>query len=156
MSDSDTAGSTDPSDSTAAPLEARDPSDSTATPLEERDPSDSTVESGIDAPAAGDGSIARQHPVFVYTMLRIAVLVAVGALLYLVGVRGVWLILFAFLVSGLISAFVLRSPREGAVLGFTSAYQGINARIDASTRAEDDDDLDEDDDDLGEPPVASG
>jgi len=39
---------------------------------------------------------------------------------------------------------VLRTPREGAVLGFTSAYQGINARIDASTRAEDsDDDLDE-------------
>jgi hypothetical protein len=61
-----------------------------------------------------------------------------------VGVRGVWLILFAFLVSGVLSAFVLRRPREGAVLGFTSVYRGINDRIDASTRAEDhDDDLDE-------------
>ena len=77
-------------------------------------------------------------------MLRIAILAAVGAVLYLVGVRGVWLILFAFLVSGLISAVALRRPREGAVLGFTSAYQGINARIDATTRAEDgDDDLEE-------------
>jgi hypothetical protein len=92
----------------------------------------------------GGGSVARQHPVFVYTLLRIAMLVVVGAVLYVVGVRGVWLILFAFLVSGVLSAFVLRRPREGAVLGFTSVYRGINDRIDASTRAEDtDDDLDE-------------
>jgi hypothetical protein len=101
-------------------------------------------EAPVDAPEVGAGAVARQHPVFVYTMLRVAMLVAVGAVLYLVGVRGVWLILFAFLVSGVISAVVLRTPREGAVLGFTSVYKGINARIDASTRAEDhDDDLDE-------------
>jgi hypothetical protein len=88
--------------------------------------------------------MARQHPVFVYTLLRVAMLAAVGAVLYLAQLRGVWLILFAFLVSGVLSAFLLRNPREGAVLGFTSAYQGINARIDASSRAEDrDDDLDE-------------
>jgi hypothetical protein len=98
----------------------------------------------VDAPEVGTGEVARQHPVFVYTLLRIAMLVAVGGVLYLVGVRGVWLILFAFLVSGVVSAFVLRTPREGAVLGFTSAYRGINARLDASTRAEDhDDDLDD-------------
>ncbi len=101
----------------------------------------------MDAPEVGTGEVARQHPVFVYTLLRIAMLVAVGGVLYLVGVRGVWLILFAFLVSGVVSAFVLRTPREGAVLGFTSAYRGINARLDASTRAEDhDDDLDDLDD----------
>jgi hypothetical protein len=95
-------------------------------------------------PEVGTGSVARQHPVFVYTLLRIAMLVVVGAVLYVVGVRGVWLILFAFLVSGVLSAFVLRTPREGAVIGFTSVYRGINDRIDASTRAEDaDDDLDE-------------
>ena len=106
------------------------------------DPADREVP--VDAPEVGSGAVARQHPVFVYTMLRVAMLFAVGAVLYLVGVRGVWLILFAFLVSGVISAVVLRTPREGAVLGFTSAYKGINARIDASTRAEDhDDDLDE-------------
>jgi hypothetical protein len=94
--------------------------------------------------AVGGGSVARQHPVFVYSLLRIAMLVVVGAVLSVVGVRGVWLILFAFLVSGVLSAFVLRRPREGAVLGFTSVYHGINDRIDASTRAEDtDDDLDE-------------
>jgi len=103
----------------------------------------------VDAPEVGSGSLARQHPVVVYSLLRIAMLVAVGAVLYLLQARGVWLILFAFLISGVLSAFLLRNPREGAVLGFRSAYQGINARIDQSTRSEDvaadlDDDLDED------------
>jgi hypothetical protein len=103
----------------------------------------------VDAPEVGSGSIARHHPVVVYSLLRIAMLVAVGAVLYLLQARGVWLILFAFLISGVLSAFLLKSPREGAVLGFRSAYKGINARIDDSTRAEDaaadlDDDLDED------------
>jgi hypothetical protein len=108
------------------------------------DPVDLPGDEAVDAPAVGDGAVARQHPVFVYTMLRIAMLAAVGAVLYLLGARGVWLILFAFLISGVLAAFVLRRPREGAVLGFTSADQGINSRIDASTRAEDhDDDLDE-------------
>jgi len=130
VSTSDTADSREPSDGTVEPLAAGDPADDVA--------------SEIDAPLVGDGAIARQHPVFVYTMLRVAMLAAVGAVFYLIGVRGVWLILFAFLVSGLLSAVVLRRPREGAVLGFTSAYQGINARIDATARAEDgDDDLDE-------------
>jgi hypothetical protein len=105
---------------------------------------DTPPDAAADAPEAGSGSMARQHPVFVYTLLRVAMLAAVGAVLYLAQLRGVWLILFAFLVSGVLSAFLLRNPREGAVLGFTSAYQGINARIDASSRAEDrDDDLDE-------------
>jgi len=105
--------------------------------------------SEVDAPEVGSGSIARQHPVVVYSLLRVAMLLAVGAVLYLLQARGVWLILFAFLISGVLSAFLLKSPREGAVLGFRSAYKGINARIDDSTRAEDaaadlDDDLDED------------
>ena len=116
------------------------------------DPVDLTGEGApaVDAPPVGAGAVARQHPVFVYTMLRIAMLVAVGGVLYLVGVRGVWLILFAFLISGVVSAVALRTPREGAVLGFTSAYRGINARIDASSRAEDhDDDLTDDLDEDG-------
>ncbi len=101
--------------------------------------------SAVDAPEVGAGPLARQHPVVVYTLLRLAMLAAVGAVLYLVGLRGVWLLLFAFLVSGVASAFVLTRPREGAVLGITSAVKGVNARIDATARAEDDDldDLDE-------------
>jgi hypothetical protein len=106
----------------------------------------------VDAPEVGAGPLARQHPVVVYTLLRLAMLAAVAAVLYLVGLRGVWLLLFAFLVSGVISAFVLTRPREGAVLGITSAVKGVNARIDATARAEDDD-LDDLDDLDGPPPA---
>jgi hypothetical protein len=102
----------------------------------------------VDAPEVGAGPLARQHPVVVYTLLRIGMLVAVGAVLYLVGLRGVWLLLFAFLISGVVSAFALSRPREGAALGISTAVKGVNARLDASARAEDEDD------DLDDPPAA--
>lgn len=97
------------------------------------------VEPQGEASPAETDRVARQHPVVVYTLLRLAMLAVVGLVLYLVGLRGVWLLLLAFLVSGVLSAFVLSRPREGAALGITSAVKGINARIDASARAEDDD-----------------
>ena len=84
------------------------------------------------------------HPVLVYTLQRLALLVVVGGLLYLVGVRDLWLILFAFLISGVISAVVLSRSREGAAYGITTAISRVNARIDESARAEDYDDLDAD------------
>ena len=83
------------------------------------------------------------HPVLVYTLKRIALLVLVGAVLYLVGLRDIWLILFAFLISGVVSAVVLSRSREGAAYGITSAITRVNARIDESARAEDYDDLDD-------------
>ena len=102
---------------------------------------DPTVEGG---PTESGSSPRGAHPVLVYTLQRFALLVVVGALLYLVGVRDVWLILFAFLISGVISAFVLSRSREGASYGITTAISRINARIDESARAEDYDDLDAD------------
>jgi hypothetical protein len=93
-----------------------------------------------------DAAIPSAHPVLVYTVLRIAVLAVVGGLLWLVGVRGIYLILFAFLVSGVISAVALSRRREGAAYGITRAVRSANARIDASSRAEDVDDADEFDD----------
>ena len=92
-------------------------------------------ESTEGAPAAA----SRRHPVVVYTLMRLGLLVAVGAVLYLFGLRDVWLVLFAFLVSGVISAFVLSRQRQGAALGISTAVRGINERMDASARAEDDD-----------------
>lgn len=78
------------------------------------------------------------HPVVVYTLLRFLLVALVGAVLYLVGVRGIWLIIFAFLVSGVISMVVLNRRREVAAVGVTTAIQRVNARIDATSRAEDD------------------
>ena len=74
-----------------------------------------------------------------------------GGVLYLVGVRGIFLILFAFLLSGVIAMVALKGSREGAAYGITHAVKRVNERIDESTRAEDYDDLD---DDLAEAPAA--
>jgi len=108
------------------------------------DPTDALVEGDLPvepaAPAPGFG----RHPVVVYTLQRLALLLVVGGLLYLVGVRGIWLILFAFLLSGVIAMVALRGSREGASYGITHAVQRVNDRIDASSRAEDYDDLDDD------------
>jgi hypothetical protein len=63
--------------------------------------------------------------------------------LYLLGARGLILLVFAFLVSGLISMVALSRPREGAAYGITSTVRKVNERIDAASRAEDVDDIDE-------------
>lgn len=96
-----------------------------------------------DAPDQAATSFGR-HPVVLYTAKRIVLLLVVGGALYLVGVRGIWLILFAFLVSGFIAMVALKDSREGAAYGITHAVQKVNDRIDASSRAEDYDDLDDD------------
>lgn len=94
------------------------------------------------------------HPIVIYTFQRLLLLVAVGGVMYLLGLRGVWLILFAFLLSGFIAMVALRGSREGAAYGITTAVKRVNDRIDESARAEDVDDLDDDmddlDDDLGD------
>jgi hypothetical protein len=95
---------------------------------------------GAEVSAAG---FAGRHPVLVYTLLRLGILVAVAGVLYLLGARGLILLVFAFLVSGLISMVALKRPREGAAYGITTTVRKVNDRIDAAARAEDDDDIDE-------------
>jgi hypothetical protein len=89
------------------------------------------------------GSVFGSHPIVLYTIKRLLLLVVVGGVLYLLHVRGVWLILFAFLVSGLVAMVALRDSREGASYVITHAVARVNERIDASARAEDVDDLDD-------------
>jgi len=86
-------------------------------------------------------SIAASHPVLLYTGLRIVVFVAVLVVLYLFGLRQLWLLVFAFLLSGFASVFLLGRTRESAVGGFSSGFRRLNDRIDASSRAEDGDEL---------------
>ena len=124
------------------------PDDVAATPADApRADSEATDVAAADSAAdAAPGFGA--HPIVLYTVKRFLLLVVVGAVLYLVGLRGVWLILFAFLVSGFIAMIALRGSREGAAYGITHAVKKVNDRIDESSRAEDYDDLD---DDLAEP-----
>ena len=85
-----------------------------------------------------------RHPVLVYTLKRSALLVVVGAVLYLLGLRGAWLIVVAFLISGVIAMVALKDSREGASYGITGAVQRANHRIEESARAEDIADIDDD------------
>ena len=106
------------------------------------------VQSGWTPPAAADGSAAGDgapgfgaHPIVLYTIKRFLLLVVVGAVLYLVGIRGVWLILFSFLVSGFIAMIALRGSREvrapvfASVMTTVAAFLPIAVRYDGSAPA---------------------
>ena len=73
-----------------------------------------------------------------YTTLRFAMLLAVGALCYLLGLRDVMLLIVAFLVSGVLSLLLLDRQRDALGASVGGVFTRINARIDANTRSEDD------------------
>ncbi len=74
-----------------------------------------------------------------YTTARILLFVAVTGLLYLVGARGLLLLGAALLVSGIVSYVVLSRQRDAMSAALTSRIQGFRGRLDAGTRAEDED-----------------
>jgi hypothetical protein len=75
-----------------------------------------------------------------YTWLRVLLLFAVWLLLQLVTPLRGWLsVVVALLISGVISLFLLNRQRASMSVVVASFFGGINARIDAATRAEDDD-----------------
>ena len=75
-----------------------------------------------------------------YTALRILIFAAVWALISLVSpLRGLWSVSLAILISGAISIFALNRQRDEVSVGVSGFFGRLNARIDASTRAEDDD-----------------
>jgi hypothetical protein len=76
---------------------------------------------------------------FAYTAARILLFVAVLAVLYLVGARGLLLVGLALVVSGIVS-FVLLSRQRDAMSGaITSRIGNFRQRLDEGTRGEDDD-----------------
>lgn len=65
-----------------------------------------------------------------YTLLRLALLAATAGVLYLVGLRD-WILLFvAFLVSGVISIFVLNRARDEVSTSLAQRQRAINERLD--------------------------
>lgn len=79
--------------------------------------------------------------VLTYTGLRLLLLLAVWILIELVTpLRGVTSIVVALLASGVISLFLLNRQRASMSVVVGSFFRGINERIDAAARAEDDDD----------------
>jgi len=74
-----------------------------------------------------------------YTALRLGLFVVVFLLLYLAGARSVLLLLAAILVSGLISYFLLNRQRMAMSSAISKRVTSFKERLDAGTRAEDDD-----------------
>lgn len=72
-----------------------------------------------------------------YTLLRALVLVVVGALAWLVGFRGFWLLLVAVFVSGVVSIFALRASRDQVSVTLDRRLATINQRIQQRAAAED-------------------
>lgn len=91
-------------------------------------------------PAATPPRWWARHPALVYTAARVLLLLVVFGVLALLGMRGVALIVLAFLLSGAISLLLLNGPREGMAGGIAGRMRRWNARIDESSRAEDVDD----------------
>jgi hypothetical protein len=81
-----------------------------------------------------------------YSSARILMLVAALILLYLIGIRGLLLLVLACLVSGLLSFVLLSRQRDrmsGALIARLKNGQrratGFRARLDEGARAEDED-----------------
>lgn len=85
-----------------------------------------------------DAARRMRHPFLVYNLARLALLGAAAGLSYLVGLRGLVLVVAAFVVSGVVSIFVLSRWRDAMSLRVSAYFSRINAKIDESARAEDD------------------
>jgi hypothetical protein len=72
-----------------------------------------------------------------YTLLRILLFVVVAALLWIVGVRGFWLLLLAIFGSGVVSVFVLSRSRDAASASLANRVSKVRWRMRERTAAED-------------------
>jgi membrane protein implicated in regulation of membrane protease activity len=68
-------------------------------------------------------------PLLRYTLLRLLLLAVTGGVLYLVGLRDIWLLLAAFLISGAISLVALSRYRDAVSMSISARQEAINQRI---------------------------
>ena len=73
-----------------------------------------------------------------YTLMRLVLFAAVFGLLYLAGARSLLLLGLAILISGVLSYFLLMSQRSAMSDAISRKVTSFRARLDAGTRAEDD------------------
>jgi len=74
-----------------------------------------------------------------YTLARLGILAVAAGILWVAGARGVLLIVLAFLISMLVSYWLLAGMRERLASGVQARAERINRRIEESSRAEDGD-----------------
>lgn len=75
--------------------------------------------------------------VLTYTFLRLLILLSFLAVGYLVGLRGIVLLLVSVLTSGIVSLFVLSRTRDQVSTSISVLFQGINNRISRAAEKED-------------------
>jgi len=75
--------------------------------------------------------------VLTYTVLRLLILLSFLAVGYLVGLRGIVLLLVSVLTSGIVSLFVLSRNRDQVSTSISGLFQGINNRISRAAEKED-------------------
>ncbi|HEX2360696.1 MAG TPA: DUF4229 domain-containing protein [Jiangellaceae bacterium] len=72
-----------------------------------------------------------------YTLLRVLLFFVVAALLWIVGLRGFWLLLVAILGSGVISIFALSRSRDAASMSLANRVAEVKRRVTRRAAAED-------------------
>lgn len=72
-----------------------------------------------------------------YTLLRVLLFLVVAALLWIIGLRGLWLVMFAILGSGMISIFALSRSRDAASVSLSDWLSTFKRRMDERAAAED-------------------
>ena len=75
--------------------------------------------------------------VLIYTFLRILILASFLGAGYLIGLRGIILLLMGFLASGIVSLFVLSKTRDQLSSSIYSASQRVNKKIASAAEKED-------------------
>ena len=76
--------------------------------------------------------------IFIYTFLRILILASFLGVGYLIGLRGVLLLLVGFLASGIVSLFVLSRTRDQLSSSIFSGFQRVNKKIAAAAADKED------------------
>ena len=120
MNDPDTSAAAAPA-STESPL-AEHVADTSADTSADTAPAPHEPETGLPDPIPHAG--AR------YSALRLLMLGAVGAVLYIVGLRGWLLAIAAILISGLVSLFLLMKQRNDAAVNLERTVEGWKHRHD--------------------------
>lgn len=128
MSDQQTPGAAE-EDLVAVPGPGTGPDGAAAENSRTDDPTDPIGSANEGSPGDLDPSpVAVPHAGARYAVLRLSLLVTVGGVLYLLGVRG-WVLLFvAVLASGLLSFFLFVRQREAAARNLEASLAAHNAR----------------------------
>lgn len=72
-----------------------------------------------------------------YTALRFLLFAVTAALLWIVGFRGLWLLLFAILISGIASLFILNRSRDAMSAALVNRTERLKRRRAERVAAED-------------------